>query len=56
MSEILVKATRGGHEESFHRGSIPVVDLRGKLLDSVGDPDFPNFLPPAPKLERSGSS
>jgi L-asparaginase II len=56
MSEILMKATRGGHEESFHRGSIPVVDIRGKLLDSVGDPDFSNFLPPVPKLERSGSS
>jgi L-asparaginase II len=56
MSEILVKATRGGYEESFHRGSIPVVDLRGKLLDSVGDPDLSYFLPPTPKLERSGSS
>lgn len=44
MSEILVKVTRGGHEESFHRGSIAVVDRQGKLLGSVGDPGFSTFL------------
>ena len=40
MSAILVKVIRGGHEESLHRGSIAVVDRQGKLLDSVGDPNF----------------
>ncbi len=44
MSAILVKVTRGGHEESFHRGSIAVVDRQGKLLGSVGDPGFSTFL------------
>jgi L-asparaginase II len=44
MSEILIKVSRGGHAESFHRGSIAVVDREGTLLDYVGDPNFPTFL------------
>jgi L-asparaginase II len=44
MSEILVKATRGGYTESLHRGSIAVVDNRGILIDSVGDPEGSTFL------------
>ena len=44
MSEFLIRVSRGGHGESFHRGSIAVVDHRGNLLDRVGDPDFSTFL------------
>jgi L-asparaginase II len=44
MSEFLVKVSRGGHGESYHSGSIAVVDHRGNLLDRVGDPDFSTFL------------
>lgn len=44
MSEILVRVSRGGHEESYHQGSIAVVDQRGTLLDCVGDPDYSTFL------------
>ncbi len=44
MSEMLVRLTRGGSGESFHHGSIAMVNDRGDLLDSVGDPDFSTFL------------
>lgn len=44
MPEILVRVTRGGVGESFHHGSIAVVNNVGNLLDYVGDPDFSTFL------------
>jgi L-asparaginase II len=40
---ILAEATRGGHTESIHSGSIAVVDTRGKLLYAAGDPEFLTF-------------
>jgi L-asparaginase II len=44
MSEILVKAYRGDAVESIHLGSVAVVDSSGKLIYSVGDPNFVTFL------------
>lgn len=40
---VLAEATRGGHAESVHTGSVAVVDVRGKLLYSVGDPHCLTF-------------
>ncbi|MGZ9074716.1 MAG: asparaginase, partial [Burkholderiaceae bacterium] len=39
----LVETTRGGTTECVHYGSIAVVDARGKLIASAGDPDSLNF-------------
>lgn len=49
MSEILLHYTRGGKVESLHRGDIAVVDVKGKLVDSVGNPDLPMFWRSAAK-------
>ena len=38
MSEIVVKVTRGSLVESIHRADIAVVNSRGKLLYSLGNP------------------
>ena len=38
MSEILVHVTRGSHVESVHRGDLTVVDTRGHIVYSIGDP------------------
>lgn len=38
MSVSLTRVLRGGHVESVHRGSIAVVDARGRLLAVAGDP------------------
>lgn len=37
-SEIVVEVTRGGIVESVHRGSIAVVDTRGRVVQSAGNP------------------
>jgi L-asparaginase II len=39
----LVEVTRGEHVESLHAGSVAVVDARGKLLYSAGDPECLTF-------------
>jgi L-asparaginase II len=39
----LVEVTRGNTTESVHYGSVAVVDLRGQLLYSAGDPEFLTF-------------
>jgi L-asparaginase II len=39
----LVETTRGGTTECVHYGSIAVVDVQGKLVSSLGDPDALNF-------------
>lgn len=44
MSEVLIRVTRGGQGESFHRGAIAVVDHHGNPLGHVGDPQFSSFL------------
>jgi L-asparaginase II len=44
MNEILTKVYRGNAVESIHFGSVAVVDSRGKLIYSVGDPNFVTFL------------
>ncbi len=44
MSDILVKVYRRDAIESIHHGAIAVADSSGKLLYSVGDPNFMTFL------------
>ncbi len=44
MSEILVEVRRGGYVESVHRGSIAVVDTKGTVVASAGDPDYYTFM------------
>src|SRR5947208_12186589 len=46
---ILARAYRGAHVESFHSGSIAVVDSRGHLLAFAGDPNFRTSLRSAAK-------
>jgi len=38
LGELLAVAKRGGHQESWHYGSIAVTDRSGKLLYAVGNP------------------
>jgi L-asparaginase II len=45
----LAKVYRGNHLESFHSGSIAVVDSRGRLLAFAGDPGFVTCLRSAAK-------
>ena len=45
----LARVYRGGHVESFHSGSIAVVDARGRLLASAGDPAFVTSIRSAAK-------
>ncbi len=44
MPEILAKVYRGDTIESVHYGSVAVVDSKGNLLYSAGDPNFFTFL------------
>jgi L-asparaginase II len=44
MLEILAKVYRGNTVESVHCGSIAVVDSKGKLIYSFGDPYFVTYL------------
>ncbi len=44
MPEILAKVYRGNTVESVHFGSVAVVDSKGNLLYSAGDPNFFTFL------------
>jgi L-asparaginase II len=41
---VLARVYRGPHVESFHTGSIAVVDSRGRLLAFAGDPALPTSL------------
>jgi L-asparaginase II len=45
----LARVYRGGHVESFHSGSIAVVDASGRLLASAGDPAFVTSIRSAAK-------
>ena len=42
--QTLTRVYRGPHVESFHTGSIAVVDSRGRLLAFAGDPALPTSL------------
>jgi L-asparaginase II len=50
MNPVLVEAWRGGVVESFHRGSVAVVDGDGALVASLGDIERPVFPRSAIKL------
>ena len=41
---ILVEATRGSIVETFHRGSVTIVNAAGKTLLSIGDVDTPMYF------------
>lgn len=43
MAEILVEVRRGELVESCHRGHIAVVNSKGELVHSVGDPNFVSY-------------
>ena len=45
----LARVYRGGYLESFHSGSIAVVDSRGRLLAYAGDPNFVTCIRSAAK-------
>ena len=45
----LVSVYRGGHLESFHSGSIAVVDCHGRLVATAGDPAVETFIRSAAK-------
>jgi L-asparaginase II len=47
--ERLVSVYRGGHLESFHIGSVAVVDCHGRLIAAAGDPAAETFLRSAAK-------
>ncbi len=53
MNPVLVEAWRGNAVESFHRGSVAVVDADGALVASLGDIDRPVFPRSAVKLLQS---
>jgi L-asparaginase II len=40
---VLIEVTRGGRVESFHRGSIAIVDSQGKVILALGDLDTPVY-------------
>ncbi len=46
---VLARVYRGSHVESVHRGSLAVVDERGRLLESCGDPGLPVYARSAAK-------
>jgi L-asparaginase II len=43
MNPVLVEVLRGGAVESFHRGSVAVVDADGAVVAALGDVDRPVF-------------
>lgn len=47
--QVLARVYRGAHVESFHTGSIAVVDSRGRLLAFAGDPGLRTCLRSAAK-------
>ncbi len=49
MSEILVNVNRGPLVESLHRGDIAVVNSKGKLVHSIGDPYKVSYMRSAAK-------
>ena len=49
MGEVLLHYTRGGHVENIHMGDVAVVDVKGNLVDSVGDAHLPMFWRSAAK-------
>ena len=44
MNPILVEVTRGGRVESYHRGSVAVVDAEGKIVSRIGDVERSTYL------------
>lgn len=44
MAEILLNYTRAGKVESVHYGDFVVVDVNGKIIDSVGEPHKKNVF------------
>jgi L-asparaginase II len=49
MTDFMLVDTRGGHDESWHRLRVAVVDRDGSLLASAGDPSAPVFWRSAAK-------